>query len=603
MLHTVTGRPDEALDRLSRLARRLLNAPIALISLFDGETYHVTSVQGLPELWASQSRMPFFQAICQDVVKRAAPLAIANAATCPLAAKFPAITDLRIGAYVAVPLQPSTGEPMGALCVMDHQARDWSDDETAVLTDVGQAVMAEIEARLYRHKYAIVEASRQASEARTAEVLECIDEAFYAVDLQWTLTYVNRKAEQLWRSRREDLLGRNLHDVFPGFAGSQSHQAHERALSSKEPVDLKTFSAEVGVPVEMTIYPGLSGLSVYFRDISERQRLERELRERDEILTLAERSAGIGVWDIDLATGLVRGTPQFFRIMGLEPTHLPISIEVIRAQRHPDDRERVVQGFREAVTGGRESYEMEYRIIRPDGETRWIFGRGRVIRDAAGEPVRYSGIDIDITERKQAEEHRVLLVNELNHRVKNILATVQAIASQTFRGSSVEQDVRDAFEGRILALSKAHGVLTSENWSGAGLRELVAETLQPFGISGRDAERVSAHGSEIKLPSRTALALSMALHELATNAAKYGALSTEMGRIAIAWQVTELAQGKQLRLLWQESGGPPVVQIQRKGFGSQLIERALARELNGEVRLDYRPEGVVCEIIMTVCDE
>jgi two-component sensor histidine kinase len=246
---------------------------------------------------------------------------------------------------------------------------------------------------------------------------------------------------------------------------------------------------------------------------------------------------------------------------------------------------------------------MEYRIVRPDGETRWIFGRGRVIRDAAGEPVRYSGIDIDITERKQDEEHRVLLVNELNHRVKNILATVQAIASQTFRGSAVGQDARDAFEGRILALSKAHTLLTSENWRGAGLRQLVDETLQPFGIGGRDAQRISAQGSEIELPSRIALALSMALHELATNAAKYGALSSDTGRVAIAWRIEESPAGRRLRLLWQETGGPPVPQVRRQGFGSRLIEQGLARELSGEVRLDYRSEGVVCEITMPVSDD
>jgi PAS domain S-box-containing protein len=602
LLHIVSGRPDEAFDRLLRLAQRLLKAPIALISLVDDETHDLKSVQGLPEPWASQSQMPFSQSICQHVVKRATPMVIGNAATCSLVAD-PAITDLGIGAYLGVPLHASTGETVGALSVMDHQARDWSEEEVATLADVGQAVMAEIEARLYRHGRELAEAARQASEARTAEILESIDEAFYVVDRQWTLTYVNRKAEQLWRKRREDVLGHSLLDVLPRFAGSQSHAAHEQALSENKPVELRTYSAATGVPIEIAIYPSFSGLSVYIRDISERQRLERELRERDETLSLAERSAGIGVWDIDLASGLVRGTPQFFRIMGLEATPLPVSIEVLRAQRHPADRERVVQGFREAVTSGSDSYEMEYRILRPDGQTRWIFGRGRVIRDADGEPVRYSGVDIDITERKQAEEHRVLLVNELNHRVKNILATVQAIASQTFRNSSVELEVRNAFEGRILALSKGHNLLTAENWSGAGLRQLVAETLQPFGIGGHGAQRISVHGSEIKLPSRIALALSMALHELATNAAKYGALSNDTGRIAIVWEVNERPRDKQLRLLWQETQGPTVQQVRRKGFGSQLIEKGLALELNGEVRLDYRPEGVICEITMLLSDD
>ena len=123
-----------------------------------------------------------------------------------------------------------------------------------------------------------------------------------------------------------------------------------------------------------------------------------------EALALAEQSAGIGIWSIDLATGLARGTAQFFKIMGLEPTPRAIPMDAVRALRHPEDRERVLAGFRRALDGGTDAYEIEYRIIRPDGETRWIFGRGRVIRDAAGRPLRYSGVDLDITERKALEE-------------------------------------------------------------------------------------------------------------------------------------------------------------------------------------------------------
>ena len=127
------------------------------------------------------------------------------------------------------------------------------------------------------------------------------------------------------------------------------------------------------------------------------------LRERDAILTLAEQSAGIGVWDVDLETGMARGTPQFFRIMGLKPTRDRVPMETIRVLRHPDDRERVLEGFQHAVSSGADAYEMEYRVVRPDGEVRWIFGRGRVVRERDGKPVRYSGVDLDITDRKAAE--------------------------------------------------------------------------------------------------------------------------------------------------------------------------------------------------------
>ena len=142
---------------------------------------------------------------------------------------------------------------------------------------------------------------------------------------------------------------------------------------------------------------------MYFRDVTEQWRGEQELRDRDQILSLAEQSAGIGVWDADLATGKVRGTAQFYEIMGLPPSSEPMQQDVFRALRHPDDCDRVVDGFRAAMAAGADTYETEYRIIRPDGKVRWILGRGRVVRDRQGNPVRYSGVDVDITERKEAE--------------------------------------------------------------------------------------------------------------------------------------------------------------------------------------------------------
>jgi PAS domain S-box-containing protein len=156
------------------------------------------------------------------------------------------------------------------------------------------------------------------------------------------------------------------------------------------------------------------------------------LTESQGLLALAEQSAGIGIWDTDLATDMVRATPTFFRLMGLPVSAEPIANDVVRAVRHPDDAARVRDGFRDALARGVDCYEVEYRIIRPsDGELRWIFGRGRAVRDGGGQPVRYSGVDMDVTERKRAEEHVRLLMNELNHRANNLLTVVQALAHQT----------------------------------------------------------------------------------------------------------------------------------------------------------------------------
>ncbi|MBF9194812.1 PAS domain-containing sensor histidine kinase [Microvirga terrestris] len=207
---------------------------------------------------------------------------------------------------------------------------------------------------------------------------------------------------------------------------------------------------------------------------------------------------------------------------------------------------------------------------------------------------RLWGIQRDITDRKKAEEQRTLLINELNHRVKNTLATVQSIASQTLRNAPTMQDAKEAFEGRLMALARVHDVLTTENWEGAELRNIVAQALAPYRSFGEDRLRIE--GPEIRLSPRIALALSMALQELTTNAVKHGALSNATGRVDIVWNIARAEPGGRLHLRWQESGGPLVQAPARQGFGSRLIERSLARELNGDVQITFHPEGVLCTV-------
>lgn len=209
----------------------------------------------------------------------------------------------------------------------------------------------------------------------------------------------------------------------------------------------------------------------------------------------------------------------------------------------------------------------------------------------AGEVVSIAGTTRDITEIKRAEEHLRLMVNELNHRVKNTLATVQSIALQTFRGPAAEAAARAAFEARLMALSEAHSVLTRANWESAHMNEIAAGALAPFRNGAGEANRITAGGEDVQLRPQTTLALSMALHELASNAIKYGALSVQDGRVDLHWS----RNGERLQINWREMGGPLVQPPQRRGFGSRLIE-GLARELNGTVRLDYPPSGLACSI-------
>lgn len=215
---------------------------------------------------------------------------------------------------------------------------------------------------------------------------------------------------------------------------------------------------------------------------------------------------------------------------------------------------------------------------------RWLAYRLFPLGDGLGVVFR------DVTDRKKVEEDRELLINELNHRVKNTLATVQSVARQTLTGRGVPQAVQRGFEARLQALGNVHTLLTEQNWEGAGLREVIEMSLGPHGAA--DRRHFGIAGPDFRLRPKSAVALSLALHELGTNAAKYGALSVEAGRVDIAWQV----ESGRFTFSWRESGGPPVKPPTRRGFGSRLIERGLAAELRGRVKIEYRTEGVVCGI-------
>jgi len=196
-----------------------------------------------------------------------------------------------------------------------------------------------------------------------------------------------------------------------------------------------------------------------------------------------------------------------------------------------------------------------------------------------------------VLERKRTEEHQRLLLNELNHRVKNTLAVIQSIASQTFRGDSTTPAARQAFESRLTALAGAHDLLTGRNWEAAPLGQVVERAGLGCGAS---RDRVRIEGEDVELPPRTAVSVAMALHELCTNAVKYGALSNDSGTVTVRWRVSSDGGERRLRLEWREEGGPPVAPPARRGFGSRMIERGLAAELGGTVALEFRSEGLRC---------
>lgn len=266
---------------------------------------------------------------------------------------------------------------------------------------------------------------------------------------------------------------------------------------------------------------------------------------------------------------------------------------------HPDDRARRNEALRLALEETSE-YDVEYRIHTPQGAERWLAVRGQVFRRADGTPLLLVGVSQDITDRKRAEDHRALLADELSHRVKNMLATLQAIVSQTLRNATSLEEARVTLGSRIQSLDAANDLLVSQRWEGASLKELAERALGPF--FSNDNDRFRVEGPSVRVPPRIATGLALALHELATNAAKYGALSTPGGRVQLTWRVENGSTPIELHLCWKGVGGPEVQQPTRVGFGSKLIQRVLASEIDGHVELDYQPAGLVFKAVAPISD-
>lgn len=240
--------------------------------------------------------------------------------------------------------------------------------------------------------------------------------------------------------------------------------------------------------------------------------------------------------------------------------------------------------------------ELEIHYKRKNGTEFWASMFVSPVCDERGSVVQHFASFVDLTQHKEDSARCRKMIDELNHRVKNTLSTVQSVVTQVLRRPTEPSVMREAIESRLLALSRSHDLLTSSHWEGAGLHDLVGVAMKPFAaVTGR-AERFTINGADVQLPPQTTLPLAIGLHELATNAVKYGAFSNDVGTIAISWVAAPGAAGSRLVLSWEEEGGPEVTPPTHKGFGTWVIERGLAHELGGLVSLKYLPGGVVCTI-------
>jgi two-component sensor histidine kinase/CheY-like chemotaxis protein len=307
------------------------------------------------------------------------------------------------------------------------------------------------------------------------------------------------------------------------------------------------------------------------------------LLESEQRRSLAIAAGKMGSWDWDWVNGDCLWDEGQYQILGVDPGRFELTLANIQDVIHPEDVHKLRDAWGSFVKGAK-SHEAEFRIIRPHGEVRWCTGTAAASTDRDGRVIRVSGVTVDITERKQAEERQTLLAREVDHRAKNALALAQSIVRLT-RGENVTSYIRSV-EGRINALARVHTVLSLSSWQGAEIKRLIDEELAPYATG----EQIVLSGPEVQLAPATAQTVALALHELVTNSAKYGALSAESGRLQVNWE----NHASVLKIVWSETGGPRVEKPATRGFGTRSVIASIESQLGGKAEFDWRAEGLIC---------
>jgi len=444
-------------------------------------------------------------------------------------------------------------------------------------------------------------------------LLDLLPIATFICDARGTILQYNRHAVAVWG--RAPQPGQTHEEFSQGSLFSELDGSIRRSMVSEvlatgqsvrdverivERPDGSSLIVSVNIDPLRDAKGNVVGVVNCFLDITERKRMDNALErsrlqalEQEQRFAATYEHAAIGISEIAPDGRFLRVNEAICAISGFSREHLLANM--LFTHTHPDDADPDRQAFRKQVAGELDFYSIEKRFIRRDGRVIWISVRSSPVRDANERLLYVVRVVQDITERKAAEQRQRLLMDELNHRVKNTLATVQSLATQTARGATTPAAFRERFEGRLIALSKAHDQLTTHHWESVDLRELLSGSLAPY--AGTTSDRVVLRGEDVVLHPRAVLTLAMAVHELTTNAAKYGALSVPSGSVEVQWRPVRAENGGPcLQIEWIEQGGPNVVEPEQHGFGTKLIEGSIASDLAGKTQLVFQPQGLRCEI-------
>lgn len=378
-----------------------------------------------------------------------------------------------------------------------------------------------------------------------------------------------------------------------------SAQALDPAQRRREPYKYRISRASDGVVrwIEAhgeALFPdeGSGGPQSYigtFQDITEQVRAASTLQQSEARLRLALEAGGLAVWELDVVNDTLAHSPELNALYGLDRDARP-SVSDFRARYAPGEQERLEALGAEARARGETQLQAEINILWPDGAPKWLFLQAHAAPPLEHGGPRVIGVVMDITQRKLSEERLATVAQELQHRVKNSLAVVQTLASQSFRAGRSREEALESFSQRLAALAQTTDAMTRNDWLDADLHEIVQRVTKPYRDAGSDP--FVLEGPHVPVASTTAIAIGMALHELCTNAVKYGALSISTGQVLLSWTSVEDA----IEITWRETGGPPVKAPTGGGFGTRLLRRGLFTEPGSKVDLEFAEAGLQCRI-------
>ena len=459
------------------------------------------------------------------------------------------------------------------------------------------------------------EAAVRESEEKYRALFESMDEAYAVVEVlkdeagSWSdFRFVEVNPAFLEHTNMPPPMGKTATELL-GTPNPRWTELYGQVLDTGRPLRVQETEPTLGLTFDLNIFAldrERNRVAVLFTNITERKQgetalreSEERLREREADLSRVQRIGGVGGMDIDVAGGLTsRRSPEYLRLHGLPADQAEETHDDWLARVHPDDREQADRAMFEALASGSSNYENQYRIIRPsDGETRWIHARADIERDDDGKPTRIVGAHLDVTESKLAaealaasESHAQVLLAELQHRVRNTLAVVRSIARRTAERTKDSAEFMSHFEGRLNAFSRVQAVVTRSAAGSVSLRSLVEDEL--LAIAAREGEHLRIEGPQVCLKPRAAESMSLAIHELSTNAIKYGALATPNGRVSVSWNWLNGDGNDRLSFEWREAGLEARPSASREGFGHELLLRSLPYDLGAKTEIAFEQDGL-----------